>query len=142
MSVRKPNPAVDVIEASLMATLTTRHVQRSLLADPGDESADRLKAGVVCLVVEGGGDFANYRGREADLGTLQLRLVGFLQVAEDSKPEAIEEAELILLGELLDWVNDHPQLPGVDSVVPGRWQQSKQLEHPYGWLTLGLDVKY
>ncbi|MFZ4286635.1 hypothetical protein [Variovorax sp. HJSM1_2] len=142
MSVRKPNPAVDVIEASLMAALTTRHVQRSLLADPGNAPLERLQAGVVCLVVSGGGNFANYRGREGDLGTLQLNLVGFLKVADDTEPEAIEQAELALLGELLDWVHEHAQLPGVDSVTPGNWQQSKQLEHPYGWLTLGLDVKY
>jgi hypothetical protein len=139
MSVNNHNAVLDAIAASLAAALPNRSVQRSLI-DPANESIEKLTAGVVCVVSEGGGSFANYRGREGDLGTLNARLVGFVQVPEKSLPEVIEKAELTLLGELLSWVST-AAVPGLDVMHPGDWAQSKQLEHPYGWLVLALIVK-
>jgi hypothetical protein len=139
MSVNNHNAVLDAIAASLAAALPARTVQRSLI-DPANASAAAMTAGVVCVVSESGGNFANYRGREGDLGTLNARLVGFVRVPEKSLPEAIEQAELILLGELLSWVNS-AAVPGLDVMHPGDWVQSKQLEHPYGWLALALIVK-
>lgn len=139
MSVDTHNAALDAIVASLSAALPTRHVQRSLV-DPANEVSDRLLAGVVCVVSEGGGKFANYRGREGDLGQMDVRLVGFVQVAEDAVSADVERAELTLLGDFLRWVST-TAVPGLDTVMPGDWAQSKQLEHPYGWLVLALVVK-
>lgn len=139
MSVNNHNAVLDAIEASLAASLPARHAQRSLI-DPANEPAARLLAGVICVVCEGGGGFANYRGREGDLGKMDVRLVGFVQVAEGTLPADVERAELALLGELLVWVNT-VGVPGLDVVYPGDWTQSKQLEHPYGWLALALEVK-
>lgn len=139
MSVNNHNAVLDAIVASLAASLPARHAQRSLI-DPANELATRLLAGVICVVCEGGGNFANYRGREGDLGKMDVRLVGFVQVAEGTLPADVERAELALLGELLVWVNT-VGVPGLDVVSPGDWTQSKQLEHPYGWLALALEVK-
>jgi len=139
MSVNNHNAVLDAIVASLAAALPARHVQRNLI-DPANETAARLTAGVICLVSEGGGKFANYRGREGDLGQMDVRAVGFVQVAESSQPADIERAELTLLGDLLTWVST-TAVPGLDTVMPGDWAQSKQLEHPYGWLALALVVK-
>lgn len=138
------NPVQDAIVASLAAKLPARHVQRSLLLDYTLEDQARLKAGIVCVVSEGGGNFANYRGREGDLGSTNVRLVGFIQVEADAAPEETEKAELLLLAELLGWIHEpgnRALLAPVDAIYPGDWQQSKQLEHPYGWLTLALDVR-
>ena len=139
MSVNNHNDVLDAIKASLTAALPLRHVQRSLV-DPANVSAAKLTAGVICLVSEGGGSFANYRGREGDLGTLKARLVCFVQVPEKSEAADIERAELALLGDLLGWVNS-AAVPGLDVMYPGDWAQSKQLEHPYGWLVLALEIK-
>lgn len=139
MSVNNHNAVLDAIVASLAAALPARYVQRSLV-DPANALAAQLLAGLICVVNEGGGDFANYRGREGDLGTMNVRLVGFLQVAEGSEPADVERAELGLLGDVLTWVNT-AGVPGLDVVYPGDWAQSKQLEHPYGWLALALEVK-
>jgi hypothetical protein len=139
MSLATHNTQLDAIAASLAEACPSRYVQRSLV-DPGNETRERLEAGVVCLVTEGGGDFANYRGREGDMGTLNARLVGYVKVADDSAPEEVERAELALLGELLDWVAT-TAVPGIDTMLPGDWQQSKQMEHPYGWLVLSLEIK-
>lgn len=139
MSLNNHNAVLDALVASLAAALPARKVQRSLV-DPASASAAALSAGLVCVVSEGGGKFANYRGREGDLGTMNARLVGFLQVGEKSQPADIERAELTLLGELLSWAGT-TAVPGLDVMTPGDWVQSKQLEHPYGWLVLALEIK-
>lgn len=139
MSVNNHNAVLDAIVASMGTAMHSRYVQRSLI-DPANETAARLTAGVICIVSEGGGKFANYRGREGDLGEMNVRAVGFLQVSPSSTPADIERAELTLLGDLLTWVST-TAVPGLDVVYPGDWAQSKQLEHPYGWLALALTVK-
>lgn len=139
MSLSNHNAVLDALESSLAAALPARHVQRSLIEPAGEKSA-RLQAGVICLVSQSGGQFANYRGREGDLGTLKASLVGFVQVPEKSEPADIERAELALLGDLLTWVGS-AAVPGLDVFYPGDWTQSQQLEHPYGWLVLALEIK-
>ena len=99
-----------------------------------------LPLGLVCVVNGGGGGFANYRGREGDLGHMNTTLVCFLQVGESTTPADIERAELDMLGDLLGWINT-TAVPGLDVIYPGDWTQSKQLEHPYGWLALALEVR-
>lgn len=139
MSLNNHNEILDAVEANLAAALPLRHVQRSLV-DPANVPREKLLAGLICLVSRRGGDFANYRGREGDLGTLQASLVCFVQVHEKSAPADVERAELSLLGDLLGWVAT-AAVPGLDVFYPGDWTQSQQLEHPYGWLVLALDIK-
>lgn len=139
MSVNNHNAVLDAIEASLRGALPERFVQRSLV-DPANAPRTELLAGLICIVSEGGGDFANYRGREGELGTMKVHLVGFVQVEEGTVPADVERAELALLGDLLGWVSS-TAVPGLDVMYPGDWMQSKQLEHPFGWLTLALIVK-
>lgn len=139
MSVNNHNAVMDAVKVSLAAALPARHVQRSLV-EPANESRERLLAGVLCLVSGGGGGFANYRGREGDLGHMNVTVVGFVLVAENTLPADVERAELDLLGDVLTWVNT-TGVPGLDVVTPGDWTQSKQLEHPYGWMALALKVK-
>lgn len=132
-----PDSALELIKSSLEAALPARKVQRGLVDPAAADRADLL-AGLVCVVSRGGGQFANYLGREGQLGTMEVALVGFLVVDEASEPVAIEQAELALLQDLLDWTK-YPG--GVGAALPKEWRQSEQLEHPYGWLVLGLDVQ-
>jgi hypothetical protein len=138
MTVANHNEVIDAIVASLSAAQPRRYVESSLI-DPANATSEQLLAGVVSVVSEGGGNFANYRGREGDLGSMDVRLVGFVQVEEDTKPVAVQRAELALLGDLLLWVSA-AAVPGLDVMYPGDWAQSKQLEHPFGWVTLALKV--
>lgn len=133
------NDALDAIEASLFAKLKDRHVERGLV-DPAAADRQHLLDGIVCIVGTGGGSFANYLGREGQLGRLGVVIVGFLLVDEDTKPVEVERAELKLLQELLDWTT-YPNNPGLNSVLPLDFRQSQQLEHPYGWVSLSLDVR-
>lgn len=138
MSLPDYNVVLDAIVDSLTDALPERYVQRSLI-NPANVPKASLLAGTVCVVTEGGGGFANYRGREGDLGQINVRLVGFVQVGESTEPADVERAELLLLGDLLWWVNS-TAVPGLDVLYPGDWVSSKQLEHPYGWLSLVLTV--
>ena len=131
------NTWMDAMQSAIAAELPARIVQRGLI-DPAQAATADLEKGVVCLVSRGGGQFANYLGREGELGRLQVAAVGFLKVAEDSAPQAIEAAELALLQELLDWTG-HTNVQGL-TALPQEFRQSEQLEHPYGWLMLGLEV--
>lgn len=136
------NAALEAIKASLAAAMPARTVQRSLPPDPMALARADLLAGVVCLVSEGGGDFANYLGREGQLGHLQASLVGFVQVEESATPVDVEQAELALLKDLLAWCSNHAPMADVSDVLPQDFAQSKQLEHPYGWLILKLDIRF
>jgi hypothetical protein len=139
-----PNPtdtALEGIKASMAAALPLRVVQRSLVLDPQTHDPAALEAGVICLVSGGGGRFANYRGREGQLGHVSVGVVGFVKVADDAPTGAVEAAELALLHDVLAWVQS-PGLPRpFDSALPQDWRQSRQLEHPYGWIVLELDVR-
>ncbi len=132
--------ALAAIHASLAAALPQRVVSRSL-ADPASASDEDLRAGLLCLVSRGGGDFANTRGREGQLGRVNAYLVGYVRVDEGDEPAAVEQAELALLQDVLDWCTEPGALRPVNAVYPMDWTQSAQLEHPYGWVALRLDVR-
>lgn len=136
--------ALEAIKTSLAAALPLRVVQRSLVLDPINHDPAELDKGVICLVAGGGGRFANYRGREGQLGHCTLGVIGFVKVAEGSNALATEQAELALLADVLAWVAA-PATPGSpkpwDSALPQDWRCSRQMEHPYGWMVLDLDVR-
>lgn len=139
-----PNPtdtALEGIKTSMAAKLPHRVVQRSLVLDPVNHDPAAMAKGVLCLVGGGGGNFANYRGREGQLGRVSLGVVGFVKVDDGSAPEAVEAAELALLHDVLAWVRDTGLPRPFDSALPKDWRQSRQMEHPYGWIVLELDVR-
>ena len=53
----------------------------------------------------------------------------------------IEQAELALLQDVLDWCTAPGTVRPLNAVYPLDWTQSAQLEHPYGWVALRLDVR-
>lgn len=139
MSLANHNAVMEALKTSLANFVPGRTVTRTLI-DPANAKTQELKAGIFCLVVEGGGNFADYVGRAADLGEMTVRVVGFVQVAEKATPADVESAELAMLGDLLRWINAGG-VAGLDTVSAGNWTCSKQLEHPFGWLVLELKVK-
>ncbi|MBV7454300.1 hypothetical protein KW843_07445 [Acidovorax sp. sif1233] len=133
--------ALDGIQASMQAAMPLRIVQRSLVLDPLNADQDALARGVVCLVNGGGGQFANYRGREGQLGHAALGVVAFVRVPEGSAPVDVEAAELAVLADVLAWVKA-PGLPRpFDSALPKSFRQSRQLDFPWGWIVIELDVR-
>ena len=136
------DPAADLemVKESLAAALPMRHVQRGMV-DPANAQRTQLLDGLVCLVADGGGDFANYYGREGEMGRMKVVAVGFVLVGENTPAQAVEDAELALLKELLAWMNQPSVVQPGWAVLPQSWRCSQQLEHPYGWVVLEMDVR-
>lgn len=139
MSVTDPNVALEALKDSLQAALPDRYVSRNFLLDFAAYPKEQLTAGVIAVMSDGGGGFANYRGREGQLGTMTVALAGYVLVGENTERQAVELAELAMLNDLLTWVSNYAGT-GL-TIYPQRYKQSKQLEHPYGWLVLELEVK-
>lgn len=135
-----PDPidaALEALRTSLAAALPGRIVTRAFLP-LSMRAREDLLAGVVCVVALGERDFANYRGREADLGTLGAVLVGQLQVDSDD-PQDVERAELTLARQIKAWLADPMPAPVRQCLADG-WRQSGQLEAPGGWVVFELEI--
>lgn len=139
MSVTDVNVALDALKDSLQAALPDRFVSRNFVLDFTAYPKAQLTAGMIAVMSDGGGGFANYRGREGQFGVMTVALAGYVLVAENSERKAVELAELAILKDLLTWVSNYSGT-GL-TIYPKRYKQSKQLEHPYGWLVLELEVK-
>jgi len=131
------------VAAGLGAALPMRNVQRGLVLDAASLNNKQLEQGVLCLVSQGGGAFWNYQGREGDGGDLDVTVVGFVKVGEKTPTEAIEQAELALVEDVLGWCRGiGPGDAPLDAVIPQSWRQSGQLEHPFGWVAMKLKVRW
>lgn len=140
--MRLDNHADAMAEIALgLAAMCPGRIVTRALQDMAAYSEDDLLAGVLTVVSDGGSDFANYLGREGDLGTVAVAVLGYVKVDEGTDAGAIEAAELALLGDVLRWVNQRAPGGQVDMAIPTAWRQSKQIEHPYGWIVVELQVR-
>lgn len=128
--------ALEGIRASLAAAMPGRVVSRSFrpLSQLSDPELRRGVVAVVCLEEDG---YANYRGREAQLGRLKVLLVAHLRVADKAAPVEVEDAEWALAEEVKAWLAG--SLP-VRECLLQTLRQSGQLEAPYGWVVMELEV--
>lgn len=131
---------MQALQTSLATAMAPSHVERSLV-DPANETPARLANGVICIVSAGGGNFANWTGREGELGDMEVKLVGFMQVGAKAKPVECEKLELAMLGKLKTWCQQKHAEP-IDCVTPTNYRQSQQLSHPLAWLALDLKVSH
>jgi hypothetical protein len=133
------NDLLEQWKTSLADFLPERVVDRGLV-DPKTLALKQLQAGVLRLVATGGGNFANYQGREGELGTVRCTVLGYVVVPERSEKAEVEQAELALLEDVLRWVGER-KAPPLDCIYPGDYTQSGQLEHPIGWFTLSMEAR-
>jgi len=128
--------ALNLLRDDLQAALPTRTVTRDLLNFDQRMQVD-LEAGVLTLVSSRESQYANYRGREADLGKLALVVVGQLKLAEGSLPSAVEDAEFEFAEAVKDYLKGILPVSAVD-LLETRF--SGQLEAPYGWFAMDWEV--
>ncbi|MDD3675804.1 hypothetical protein [Thauera propionica] len=130
---------MEALGASLAASCPGRFVSRDFLP-LGQRTADELEAGILAVAALGESGFANYRGREADLGTLRVVIVGQIKVADESPPHVLEDAEFAFAEQVKAWLG-MPMLAPVRQCLARSYRQSGQLEHPYGWVAFECEVK-
>lgn len=132
------NALLDALVAGLAAACPGRVVSRKF-KPLAQVSQAALLSGVVSVITTGEKDFPNYRGREAQLGTLEVFVIGQLEVADKADPEAVERAELALTNEVKNFLAGALPAP-VEMAYLRRTKQSGQLEYPYGWVVFDLEV--
>ena len=75
------------------------------------------------------------------MGTLDFYVVGYVLVPDDQPPAAVEQAELALLQDVLDWVANPGAVHPVNGVYPQAVRLSQQLEAPYGWVSVQMQTR-
>lgn len=128
--------ALDAFAGALALALPARLVTRDFRPLAQRVEAE-IEQGVVSVVCLGEKDYANYRGREADLGTLSVMIVAQLKVTEDAAPSELEDAEFALAGEIKAALSG--PLPVRQALTSG-FRQSGQIEFPYGWVAFECEV--
>lgn len=128
---------MNALVLSLGAALPGRLVTRQF-RPLSQRSRDELLAGVVCVVALGESGYANYRGREADLGRVKVVLVCQLE-ADSPDPAAVEDAEFELAGQIKAFLAGPCPAP-VRQMLSDGFRQSGQLDAPQGWVVFELEV--
>lgn len=131
---------LEALKTGLAAALPAgRRVTRAFLPLALRPQEDLL-AGVLTLICRGESSYANYVGREADLGTLRVLLIGQLMLAGNPSGLDVERAELVLAEEVKAFLRG--TLPaGIAECLATSFEQSAQLEVPMGWIGFELEVK-
>ncbi len=124
------NAVKSLIESTVPST---RVVTRSWL-DIDQRNQSDLRNGVYTVMSQAERDYANYRGREGELGTHTILVSAQFLLAENATGEQVEDAEFAMLDELklVAKSASKPALIGALELVG--IQQSGQLEAPYGWV--------
>lgn len=128
---------MNLVKSTLAARVPARVVTRSMQDFTARKRADLL-AGVYTIISAGEFGYANYNGREAMDGKHRLLLVGQIELAETAEEEAIEDAEFAMADEVKALVRNLPV--GLCSLVMTGFRQSQQLEAPYGWIAVDLEM--
>lgn len=126
--------------ASLQAMHVARLVERGMV-DPAALGDETLTQGVFTLVAEETSSWTEWTGREGDYGTLQFAVVGYVRVADNAPPVAVEQAEAALEDELLAWCREIKPAP-LDAVYPRKCSYSRGLEAPVGWIVMEMEALY
>lgn len=128
---------LEQIKTTLAAAQPLRVVTRSLKDFADRPEADLVK-GIYTIVSQGESGYNNLPHREAMYGKLNIVLVGQILVGEDSEPITVETAELAMVEEIKGFVRALPA--GIDSLAMQACRQSGQIEHPYGWVSIDMEM--
>jgi len=120
---------LDSLKSALAAASPDRIVTREL-KDFADRDRADITKGVYTLISQG------LNADENDEETLDVLLVGQIELTESASPSAIEEAELSMIDEIRSFAR---KVSGA-RIVLGRFRQSAQLDAPYGFISGTLKV--
>lgn len=133
-------PFMAAAAASLAAMYPARLVKRGL-QDPADLGDPVLRQGVYALVAEGTRDWADYRGREGQDGTLGFAIVGYGRVGDKGTTLDVEQLEATMEAELLAWFQAIKPTP-LDAVYPRSVVYSRGFDAPVAWIVMAAEGLY
>jgi hypothetical protein len=125
------------VRDQLAAVAPARVVTRSY-TDFARRPDEDLVAGVFTVISRGEGSYDNVPGRAAGNGTQRILIVGQVRVGEDEPGAAVEDAEFGLVADLKALArSDLPEI--ISGLALLDFEQSRQLEQPYGWVAAELE---
>lgn len=127
---------LDVFKPALQLALPTRWVEIGLVPYE-DRQKEDLQAGVVNIVSNGEGNYHRGKGMAAREGIHKVLLICHLQVEETQTRAELQQAEIDLMEEIKSFVRTG--VAGM-TVVLDNLQQSRLLEHPYGWVVAFIEL--
>lgn len=128
---------MNLIASTLEARFPLRVVTRSL-KDFTQRQPAELKRGIYTVISQGEGGYQNYLSRAAMDGQQKMILVGQIQLGEKDDPSTIEDAEFEMIEEIKDFCRHLPAQLACLSMTG--YQQSGQVEAPYGWIAVDLEM--
>lgn len=128
--------ALENLKNALQSAMPTRVVTRDLMNFDLRQESD-LEAGVLTVAANRERGYANYRGREADLGKLSVLVVGQLKLPEAALPSEVEDAEFVFAEEVKGFLRGVLPIQAAD-LLETRF--SGQLDAPYGWFAMDMEV--
>jgi hypothetical protein len=134
-----PAERLELVRGELASFLPHRVVTRDL-KDFADRPEKELRCGVFTIVASGEDSLQNYRGGEASFGRMRIVVVGQIHLGERTTGSQVEDAELALVEELKRFTR-LALVEGIDSFIINNWQQSGQIEVPYGWILAEMELR-
>ncbi len=128
---------MSLIAFTLGTLYPARVVTRSFQPFDLRQRADLL-SGIYTVVSRGEGGYANYNGREAMDGKHRILIIGQVALDEAQTPAEVEDAEFVMVEEIKDLVRNLPS--ALCSLVMTGFEQSGQLLHPFGGITVELEM--
>lgn len=106
---------------------------------PYSEREDALlETVVVNLISEGEGSYSQARGMAAKEGTVKLLLITHLKVKDQRTRVELQQAEIDVMESLKTFTLTG--ITGMDVILVDM-QQSRMLEHPYGWVVAYFELR-
>lgn len=128
---------LDAINTLLTAKLPAGRVVKRSLIHLTDQLPAELLAGIVTLVSAGESNYKNQRGMVGKEGDHAMLLIGHLKVPESNNSKDTEDAEILFIEEIKTVLRNN--VAGI-SISLQSVEHSRQLEHPWGWFVISINV--
>lgn len=129
---------LDAFDAAFRSAVDQNRVVGLGFMPYNERNLAELTAGVWNIVSAGEGNYHNGRGMAAKEGTLRVHLIGHIQVDDEDDRATLQQAEIDMIEEVKRFVRTGA--PGM-SVVLDSVEQSRLLEHPYGWVVAFIELR-
>ena len=136
---------LDAYMALLLTSLSTfasdRTVSRELksLDQLNENAGEELETGRYTLLSTGLRDTRNIPGAAVHGGTWDIVIIGQIRLVESATGVAVEAAESQMFAQISDWLNS-PIDDEINCLEVISMTQSQQLETPYGWIAIKIEV--
>jgi len=123
---------MEAVAEQLKTVAPNRLVTRDLTEFMNRETTERQQ-GVFTVLMGTEGDYPNYVGREGQLGTVSLSIIGQIEIPEPSTGLMVEDAEHVMVKELKNLAQSDLPEP-IGGLLLQRVRHSMQIDRPYGWV--------